>query len=349
MAAARGMRGVHFIPPQSNQLILGLFSILFLLSHSFSHASSFDWTGEWIPSPDPVVAQPSCPLKNTIHYTCPTASWGSYWQWKSFSRQFKESHDPYQCLPPNQQVCFIGDSLARQFYIDVACDYGISHEYQTSFTQNKVRYTEPVRSILPNNVTMSFRFHLMVDLTKLRKNDHNIIKGCDVAILSYGAWNLGMADHLLQPLYYGNVFEHAVSLMQAYSPNTLIIIKPNTAGLLNETYHLIRRHCDENKSSPLNNFSDYLREVHYNKKVSAYNKQLYQVARNTNAMILGERHGSKESVDQSIVHTPFYMSLLHPCSYSDVLHFCQPFTVSSSIYREFGRLLADNICSKYSK
>lgn len=333
-------------------MVMWSFVVSSFLLFYLSGISSFDWTGTWVQSADPVEIKPSCPVKNA--YSCPDVNWGShYWKWKSHVHQLKEDLNPFQCLPSSLsslQICFIGDSLARQFYIELACDYGTDHVYETSSTQ-KGKLIKPIQSSLSNhlNVTLKYKFHLMVDLTQLRKNDQNIIRGCDIVILSYGAWHLGMAEHALQPLYYENIFEHTIKLMQEYSPDTLIIIRPNTAGFLNESKQHIAKYCEQSHSAPTNITSEEVKRAHFNQKVSAYNEKLYEVARRTNVMILGERKNGNESLKNSIVHLPFYLSLLHPCSYADLFHFCQPFTVSSSMYREFGRLLANNICSKYSK
>ena len=97
----------------------------------------------------------------------------------------------YTCASPNipwATICFVGDSLARQFMIHTACTWGIEHHYDVRQDENK-RYVFPMETKTESGMRLMYS-DLHCHTSAVDRSIRKTLGGCTHILLSTGAWNI---------------------------------------------------------------------------------------------------------------------------------------------------------------
>jgi len=127
-------------------------------------------------------------------------------------------------LPPGD-LCFFGDSLTRQLFVEVACEFGAEHEYTLDATSRGFTFANPSRSkIAGEERALRYQFSqfdgdeaaLDAELRRLRGGS------CGVVVVGKGTWQVKAKGHALNATAYGAQMRLVMNATLRLGPRKLI-------------------------------------------------------------------------------------------------------------------------------
>jgi hypothetical protein len=282
---------------------------------------------------------PSCEYKHNSKCNCaePTTStvhrlsyYSSDEQIGSPQRQQMEFMNAISCVQSNDHLCFYGDSLVRQLFVEMACKYGHEHHSEPVQAGNNVTFNLPSASTLPNNAVMHHRFfHLDKEqvLIHTAKGDR-----CTKFIFSFGIWYIidpGFKKSLSQ---YRESLTNTFQILKTTFPDVSIFLKPTlSASFRTDCYY-----PEQRSSSPTVTSAGHSSHEDREDVIVQFNEVLDEVCEShEGCRIIGKKSSNLYQISEK-----------SNCekTKTDPIHFCQCPGRPSPVHDTAAEMLLQEIC-----
>jgi hypothetical protein len=278
---------------------------------------------EWRHSVTPRT--PYCSLKQYSKCNCPNSSFHVTKKWvPDWAEGRKEGHfeNAINCLVPNDTICFHGDSLGRQVFIEMACKFGGNHLYSVANPNTSTIHINPISSDLVSGAEMSNIF-----MNVNHPEYVNPSQKCTAVVLSHGIWYIFPNSNLKTVDEYEISLRKFVEKERATFPQAPIFLKPT----LYSSFHVP---CYFPEQAPV---SGRHRGVEHNESlVVSFNEVLGKISKEIpNVHVIGE--------DPSRIYK---MSKELRCERqeADPVHFCQCNGRPAPLFKTISSILLQQIC-----
>ena len=228
-------------------------------------------------------------------------------------------------------ICFLGDSLARQLFVNIACkDAKGRHNYQYNalpWKASRGAVVYPIVSSLANNVTLSH----FAGMGRIPLLPSPTLRSCNVVVASSGIWYTHNFNETLDE--YESRMKQSVRQMVQANPKLKIFLKPCYSTIVTgdvsnrfQDTERFRGLCEDANTSALKQYADHLLFPSPTQRyIRQINERIDKIGGDTGVHVIGG-HGLLYNRSMEYICD-------HPRkSVKDQVHFCLWPSSSSGIF-----------------